>query len=129
MFSGQNGEYSLAALSMAAEYQLAHGASSYSELPSSVATQELDVIRAAEQQSEPPAASHVHDAGLGESLDSLDAFLDNEPLAAYQFSSLINFEQPMLFLLAGIVQLWSCHLILRKPSSSSNRSYLSAYLQ
>lgn len=97
---GQNDEFSLAALSYAAEYQAMHGA-----MPNGAPTphheihlQEDPISNTVEHQPAVPAATmQIHGPSLGESLDSLAAFLDNEPLSSYHFSSLINTEQPMPF--------------------------------
>ncbi|KAF2683191.1 hypothetical protein K458DRAFT_305681 [Lentithecium fluviatile CBS 122367] len=102
LYTGQNDEYSLAALSMAAEYQsmqgtMANGAASHHEMQGSATVQEQNVASTVEHPVISSATSQMHGAGLGESLDSLAAFLDNEPLSSYHFSSLINTEQPMPF--------------------------------
>jgi hypothetical protein len=84
---------------MAAEYQSMHGALTNGGTPQlndSISMQDAH-LSSAEQLPVPAAANHVHDPGLGESLDSLAAFLDNEPLSLYHFSSLFNTEQPMPF--------------------------------
>jgi len=101
IYTGQNDEYSLAALSMAAEYQslqgtMANGATPHHEMPGVTTMHNQNFSRTVEQPVN-TSASHMQSIGLGESLDSLAAFLDNEPLSSYHFSSLINTEQPMPF--------------------------------
>ncbi|CZR54234.1 related to C2H2 transcription factor (AmdA) [Phialocephala subalpina] len=103
MIANQSDEYSLAALSMAAEYSSLHSSfltppapdhntSSYQSLPT-----QNDQI---EMLSDPLAlqnTGHMQGLGLEESLDSLAAFLDNEPLSSYHFSSLTSAEQLPFF--------------------------------
>ncbi|KAF2871634.1 hypothetical protein BDV95DRAFT_45015 [Massariosphaeria phaeospora] len=101
--SGQNDEFSLTALSMAAEYQALHGAMSngptHHEIPGPVALQDESITQTMEHTitHSPSLNMHMHAPSFGESLDSLAAFLDNEPLSSYHFASLINTEQPMPF--------------------------------
>jgi hypothetical protein len=102
MYTGQTDEYSLAALSMAAEYQslqgaMASGTTPHHEIPALDTVHNQVLSETIEQPVHPPTASQLPSIGLGESLDSLAAFLDNEPLSSYHFSSLINTEQPMPF--------------------------------
>ncbi|KAL1610116.1 hypothetical protein SLS60_001781 [Paraconiothyrium brasiliense] len=102
----QNDEFSLAALSMAAEYQSLQGtqgtmANGDSRHPSTLPLQHT-VSQTIEQPVIPSSTvqmngSQINGPGLGESLDSLAAFWDTEPLASYRFSSIINTEQPMPF--------------------------------
>lgn len=99
---GQNDEFSLTALSMAAEYQalqgdMTNGATPQHEFPGPIPLQEEAITSRVDQQVQHAPLSHVHGPSLGDSLDSLAAFLDNEPLTSYHFSSLINTEQPMPF--------------------------------
>ncbi|ORY14062.1 hypothetical protein BCR34DRAFT_246071 [Clohesyomyces aquaticus] len=91
----QNDEFSLAALSMAAEYRSMHGTLNNGATPHH--DLHVQLSEAVEQPPEQPPPLQVHDPGLGESLDSLAAFLDNGPLSSYHFSSFINTEQPMPF--------------------------------
>lgn len=101
----QTDEYSLAALSMAAEYQALHGAMANGVAPhrdpkAAMPLADDDVVaRTIEQpvMHHPSATAQLQGPSLGESLDSLAAFLDNEPLSSYHLSSLINTEQPMPF--------------------------------
>ncbi|KAF2475335.1 uncharacterized protein BDR25DRAFT_382280 [Lindgomyces ingoldianus] len=98
----QNDEFSLAALSMAAEYQSMHGTltngtTPHHDLQAPIPIPDPNMATTVEQPSIPTAPTHVHGPSLGESLDSLASFLDNEPLSSYHFSSLINTEQPMPF--------------------------------
>lgn len=102
-----NHEFSLAALSMAAEYQSlqAHGAATHSECHQRPVQDPLPRRNSIAQTVEPvfssstvqPNDSRIGVPSLGESLDSLAAFLDTEPLTSYRFSSIINTEQPMPF--------------------------------
>ncbi|KAF2201196.1 hypothetical protein GQ43DRAFT_372076 [Delitschia confertaspora ATCC 74209] len=98
----QNDDYSLATLSMAAEYQalqstITNGSISHHEnTPAIPATYNRSEQGVAEQIG-PSVPSLPHPPSLGESLDNLASFIDNEPLSCYQFSSLINQEQPMPF--------------------------------
>ncbi|KAF2264965.1 hypothetical protein CC78DRAFT_600945 [Lojkania enalia] len=99
----QNDEFSLAALSMAAEYQalqgtMSNGVTSHHDHQNSIPIQDQSITRTIEQPSMVPAPpTQLHGPSLGESLDSLAAFLDNEPLSSYHFASLLNTEQPMPF--------------------------------
>ncbi|KAF2006083.1 hypothetical protein P154DRAFT_423619 [Amniculicola lignicola CBS 123094] len=95
-------EFSLAALSMAAEYQALQGTmsnnmTSHQDPPAPIQLQEENVIKTVESQPISAPTVHLHGPSLGESLDSLAAFLDTEPLSSYHFASLINTEQPMPF--------------------------------
>lgn len=97
-----NDEFSLAALSMAAEYQslqrtMPNGTAPPHDLPGPMPLQDDNIARSIEQPIAPAAPVQTHGPSLGESLDSLAAFLDNEPLSSYHFASLINTEQPMPF--------------------------------
>ncbi|KAF2704659.1 hypothetical protein K504DRAFT_108875 [Pleomassaria siparia CBS 279.74] len=98
----QTDEYSLAALSMAAEYQalqssMTNGTTTGHEFPGPLPMQDDGVARTVEQSAGPSSSTHIHGPSLGDSLDNLAAFLDNEPLTSYHFSALINTEQPMPF--------------------------------
>jgi hypothetical protein len=102
IYTGQNDEYSLAALSMAAEYQslqgtMANGGTHHQEMPVAATMHDQSLSRAIEQPANVSTSNQMHSVGLGESLDSLVAFLDTEPLNSYHISSLINTEQPMPF--------------------------------
>ncbi|KAF2634323.1 hypothetical protein P280DRAFT_278666 [Massarina eburnea CBS 473.64] len=99
---GQHDEYSLAALSMAAEYQamqgMGNGATPHHEMSDPLPLTNENITRTVEQPvMHPPTAAHLQGPSVGESLDSLTAFLDHEPLSSYHFASLINTEQPMPF--------------------------------
>jgi hypothetical protein len=98
----QNDEYSLAALSMAAEYQSMHGTvpngtTPHHELSGPMILHDENITGTIEQPVAPAVQASLNGPSLGESLDSLAAFLDNEPLSSYHFASLINTEQPMPF--------------------------------
>lgn len=97
----QNDQYSLATLSMAAEYQALHGTMNNGTAPHHEIAPPMplpeDEVQRTVQQPVIPSTGQMHGPSLGESLDSLAAFLDNEPLSSYHFSSLINTEQPMPF--------------------------------
>ncbi|KAL5398517.1 hypothetical protein PMIN02_001384 [Paraphaeosphaeria minitans] len=106
MHYSPNDEFSLAALSMAAEYQSLQGTQATMTNGHSRHTGPLPLQNAVSQTIEQPVmpqgtvhmnGSHIGGPSLGESLDSLAAFWDNEPLASYRFSSIINTEQPMPF--------------------------------
>jgi hypothetical protein len=98
----QHEENSLAALSMAAEYQslqgmMTNGATQHQELSIGMPMHNEHMGGAMTQPAIPQAPMHSHGPSLGDSLDSLTAFLEHEPLSSYHFSSLINTEQPMPF--------------------------------
>jgi hypothetical protein len=98
----QNEEYSLAALSMAAEYQalqgtISNGTIPHHQLPSAISIQHNGKIAETVEHTAPPASVTPHGPSIGESLDNLAAFIDNEALSSYNFSSLIHQEQPMPF--------------------------------
>ncbi|KAH4187115.1 hypothetical protein HBH98_003530 [Parastagonospora nodorum] len=97
--------YSLAALSMAAEYQslqgnmasgdpVDHNLTSPSALPSATMNVTFDPAHTV-MPSHPDF--NGHGPSLEESLDSLTYFLDNEPLNSYHFATLMSAEQPMPF--------------------------------
>ncbi|PVI04950.1 hypothetical protein DM02DRAFT_134429 [Periconia macrospinosa] len=96
-------EFSLAALSMAAEYQAMQGTMNNGrpplhQVPNHVPLQDNTIARTVEHPAmQPPPAQQVQAPSVEESLDSLTAFLDHEPLNSYHFASLINTEQPMPF--------------------------------
>ncbi|KAI8931021.1 hypothetical protein NX059_012032 [Plenodomus lindquistii] len=102
---GHNSEFSLTALSMAAEYQALHGnmadtVSSHAHLPTPIPSQPGTVAVTMEEfTSSIPADNHFQSQGpsFSESLDSLTYFLDSEPFNSYHFASLMNTEQPMPF--------------------------------
>ncbi|KAF2186218.1 hypothetical protein K469DRAFT_573738 [Zopfia rhizophila CBS 207.26] len=98
----QSDEFSLAALSMAAEYQalqgtMANGNTPHQELQGPIPIQDASIAKTVEPAPVPSGPVPTHGPSLGESLDSLAAFLDNEPPSSYHFASLINTEQPMPF--------------------------------
>ncbi|KAE8447527.1 hypothetical protein EG329_010657 [Mollisiaceae sp. DMI_Dod_QoI] len=103
MVGNQTDEYSLAALSMAAEYSSLHGAFLSSPVPDHNAATYQTLPSQNEQiemLSDPMAlqnTGNMQGLGLEESLDSLAAFLDNEPLSSYHFSSLTSAEQLPFF--------------------------------
>ncbi|KAF2846202.1 hypothetical protein T440DRAFT_246804 [Plenodomus tracheiphilus IPT5] len=105
MTFGHNSEFSLTALSMAAEYQALHGnmadgASSRAQLPTPLPSQPGTVAVTLEDfTTSLPAEIPFQFQGpsFSESLDSLTYFLDSEPFNSYHFTSLINTEQPMPF--------------------------------
>ncbi|KAF2119451.1 hypothetical protein BDV96DRAFT_345587 [Lophiotrema nucula] len=102
LLTTQSDEFSLAALSMAAEYQalqgtMGNGMTPQPTLPSPMPLQDHSITGTIEQSVVPMPPAHLQGPSLGESLDSLAAFLDNEPLSSYHFASLINTEQPMPF--------------------------------
>ena len=105
MPAAPNDEFSLAALSMAAEYQSLQGTMSNGGDPSHGLTapmplHENTIPHQIVQPMMPSLPDHTPvppGPTLGESLDSLAAFLDNEPFTTYHFASLINTEQPMPF--------------------------------
>jgi hypothetical protein len=100
----QHDEFSLAALSMAAEYQSLQGNQGTMANGDSPHTGALPLQNTVSQTIEQPSqntvqmnGSQISGASLGESLDSLAAFWDDEPPTSYHFSSIINAEQPMPF--------------------------------
>ncbi|KAJ4373012.1 hypothetical protein N0V83_003303 [Neocucurbitaria cava] len=105
MAFGHSNEYSLTALSMAAEYQalqgtIPDGGSRPDELSNALPLQPATGPKSVEQHhAMMPIGSPLQTYGstMEESLDSLTSFLDNEPFNSYHFSSLINTEQPMPF--------------------------------
>lgn len=101
MIGNQSDEYSLAALSMAAEYSSLHGTFLTPAVNNSSTYQSLQPQNEHINLLSGPMAlqstSHMQVLGLEESLDSLAAFLDNEPLSSYHFSSLTSAEQLPFF--------------------------------
>jgi hypothetical protein len=99
----QNDEFSLAALSMAAEYQAMQGnisndRTTLDQVQNHVPITSTSIARSVEQSHmQPPSTQQTKASSVGESLDSLTAFLDYEPLNSYQSAGLINTEQPMPF--------------------------------
>ena len=98
----QNEEFSLAALSMAAEYQalqgtLTNGGNAQHDVSDRMPLPGEGIARSIENPIPPPTHAQIQGPSLGESLDNLAAFLDNEPFTSYHFASLINTEQPMPF--------------------------------
>lgn len=101
---GHSSEYSLTALSMAAEYQALQGALpepsvQREQLPTPLPSQAGTIARTIEEPHTmlpPDPDMHIHGT-IGDTLDSLTSFLNNEPLNSYHFASLINTEQPMPF--------------------------------
>lgn len=97
--------YSLTALSMAAEYQALQGTIPESILqPAGLSTPISLQAGTIAKTVEGPQATMPENTSLTyqgptmeDSLDSLASFLDNEPLNSYHFASLINTEQPMPF--------------------------------
>ncbi|KAH9878086.1 hypothetical protein J1614_003303 [Plenodomus biglobosus] len=105
MTFGHNSEFSLTALSMAAEYQALHGnmadtVSSRAQLPTPMPSQPGTVAVTLEDFTTSLSAGtpfQFQGPSFSESLDSLTYFLDSEPFNSYHFTSLINTEQPMPF--------------------------------
>lgn len=101
---GHSNEYSLTALSMAAEYQAMQGALPESsvqqeQLPTPLPSQPGTIARTIEEPHNmlPPDPDLQMHGTIGDTLDSLTSFLNSEPLNSYHFASLINTEQPMPF--------------------------------
>lgn len=99
MHYSSNDEYSLAALSMAAEYQSLQGTMSNGDAHYPASTAMPHTSPSMSQPIEQPMlhVAAVESNGSDPSLDNLGAFLDNEPLTSYRFASIINTEQPMPF--------------------------------
>ena len=100
--SNQNDQYSLNALSIAAEYSALQGdftTSPFQGHPRLGTSSALrnDQMATPAVSSQAPFADQSHDLGLDDSLDGLASFLDNELLSSYHFSSLISTEQPMVY--------------------------------
>jgi hypothetical protein len=101
--SNQNDEYSLAALSMAAEYSALQGDFAASPFQAQNLPQGSSMALRTDQMVTPvdslqgPYANQPQGLGFEDSLDSLAAFLDNDLLSSYHFSSLISTEQPMVY--------------------------------
>ncbi|KAH9217791.1 C2H2 type zinc finger-containing protein [Leptodontidium sp. 2 PMI_412] len=93
--SSQNNGYSLATLSMAAEYSALQGTF---EVPSAQ-TPDISLEMPPPNESN-PIVDRFDTApnwlGFEESLDHLAAFLDSEPLSSYNFSTLMSAGQPMV---------------------------------
>lgn len=94
--SNQNNGYSLATLSMAAEYTALQGNFGIS----SAQTPDVSLEMPPPNESNPPAdrfdTAPNYGLGFEESLDHLAAFLDSEPLSSYNFSTLMSAGQPMV---------------------------------
>ncbi|KAG4443660.1 hypothetical protein IFR05_000846 [Cadophora sp. M221] len=94
--SSQNNGYSLATLSMAAEYSALQGTF---EAPSAQ-TPDISLEMPPPNESNPIVdrfdTAPNYGLGFEESLDSLAAFLDSEPLSSYNFSTLMSAGQPMV---------------------------------
>lgn len=104
MTFGHSSEYSLTALSMAAEYQALQGeledeAASRAQLPTPMPSRPGTLTTLDDFQSSMPTEVPLSIQGpsFSESLDSLTYFLDSEPFNSYHYASLINTEQPMPF--------------------------------
>jgi hypothetical protein len=102
--STQNDEYSLAALSMAAEYSALHGdftaASPFQRqsIPQGPAVPLLnDQLATPVDSLQGPYTNQSQGLGFEDPLDGLASFLDNDLLSSYHFSSLISTEQPMVY--------------------------------
>lgn len=101
--SNQNDEYSPAALSMAGEYSALQGDFSASPFPTQSIPQGPSMALRNDQMATPvdsiqgPYENQSQGLGFEDSLDSLAAFLDNDLLSSYHFSSLISTEQPMVY--------------------------------
>lgn len=104
MTFGHSSEFSLTALSMAAEYQALQGnmsdnSQSHAQLPTPMPSQSGVMGSTMEnfQTSMPSSQLQFQGPTFSESLDSLTSFLDSEPMSTYNFASLINTEQPLPF--------------------------------
>ncbi|KAH7130226.1 hypothetical protein B0J11DRAFT_247115 [Dendryphion nanum] len=102
MTVSQNEEFTLAALSMAAEYQalqgtLTNGTTPHHDVSDRMPLPGEGIAKSIENPAAPSSNVQIQGPSLGESLDNLAAYLDNEPLTSYHFASLINTEQPMPF--------------------------------
>lgn len=97
--------YSLATLSMAAEYTAAQGngllhASDHT--PHLLTNEDLPHIdNPSSTMASQFDTAQTYGLGFEESLDNLAAFLDTEPLSAYNFSSLMTAGQPMVLFSPG----------------------------
>lgn len=99
-----NNEFSLTALSMAAEYQALRGnmaSTSQAHLQPPTPMPSQPGTNASFQVLQPSLSndSQVDFQGpsFSESLDHLTSFLDSEPMSTYNFASLMSTEQPMPF--------------------------------
>lgn len=105
MTAEQSNNYSLTALSMAAEYQALHGhmreqsvMSTHQNIPPPPVLPPVPAVNMLDNSQamlNSGSMFHIPNTSLEESLDSLASFLDNEPLNTFHFSSLISAEQPM----------------------------------
>jgi hypothetical protein len=88
---------------MAAEYSSLQGDFTASPFPPQSTQHRPSLAVKIEQMVTPvaslqtPYANQTRGLGLEDSLDSLTAFLDNDLLSSYHFSSLISTEQPMVY--------------------------------
>lgn len=104
MSFSHNGEFSLTALSMAAEYQALHGnmadtSQGSVSLPTPMPSQ-VEITTSADTFQAPlpeDIQTHFQGPSFSESFDNLTSFLETEPLSTYNFASLVNTEQPMPF--------------------------------
>jgi hypothetical protein len=105
MSTPHNNNYSLTALSMAAEYQSLQGDSANQNgaimepgVPTPITVPSASVPGMMnDSQTIMPSESvyQIPDVTFEESLENLGSFLDNEPLNTYYFTSMVSAEQPM----------------------------------
>ncbi|KAH7420254.1 hypothetical protein BKA64DRAFT_37196 [Cadophora sp. MPI-SDFR-AT-0126] len=95
MNSTQNNGYSLATLSMAAEYSALQGTFDSSSVQTPGISIDMPPNDANTIQNNFDTAPN-YGLGFEESLDHLAAFLDSEPLSSYNFSTLMSAGQPMV---------------------------------
>ncbi|KAL6705078.1 hypothetical protein ACN47E_007337 [Coniothyrium glycines] len=130
---GHTDQFSLTALSMAAEYQALHGVmddkSQISEqLPMPVPAQAgmtsyMDNLPSSTAK-EPQMTSH--DPGFSQSLDNLTSFFEGESLSTYNFASLIGTEQTFPFFTPDLFEfsldaLTEANLAVRSSSEWTQR--------
>ncbi|KAL0261382.1 hypothetical protein SLS55_002812 [Diplodia seriata] len=87
----------LAALSFAAEQSAFQDALAASSPQTFGVTPGMNSEQLAHADTLPTPSNGATDADFSETLDSLTAFLENEPLSSYRFSSTITAEQPVPF--------------------------------
>ena len=129
--STQNDEYSLAALSMAAEYSALHGdftaASPFQRqsIPQGPAVPLLnDQLATPVDSLQGPYTNQSQGLGFEDPLDGLASFLDNDLLSSYHFSSLISTEQPMVYKKQLIYIETMINLKSKIPSHALDHDYL-----
>ncbi|KAH7350537.1 zinc finger protein ADR1 [Rhexocercosporidium sp. MPI-PUGE-AT-0058] len=92
----QNNGYSLATLSMAAEYSALQGAFGQPSNETPEASPEMPPPNESDPLVNQFDTAPNYGLGFEESLDNLAAFLDSEPLSSYNFSTLMSAGQPMV---------------------------------